>query len=100
MRKRADHCRTLGNRMLTHGGSSLKELSYDAVVLRFLWQASKGYRLRPWRSPYLLWRIETYWGLHASQITPKQFRGFVREHRRDLLRFLRWADRMRREAGA
>ena len=28
---------------------------------------TRGYRLRPWRSPYLRWRIETYWGLHADR---------------------------------
>lgn len=63
-------------------------------MLRFLWRASKGYRLRPWRSPYLLWRIETYWGLHAERITPGQFLGFVWSHKAELWRFLRWADRM------
>jgi len=63
----------------------------------FLWQAAKGNRLRPWRSRYLLWRIETYWGLHAGSIAPSQFRSFVWEHRRELLRFLRWAARMRQQ---
>jgi hypothetical protein len=63
-------------------------------MLGFLWQASKGYRLTPWRSPYLRWRLETYWGLHADQIGRAQFWRFVREHRSELFRFLRWADRM------
>ena len=45
-------------------------------MLGFLWQAAKGNRLRPWRSRYLLWRIETYWGWHAGKITPRQFRAF------------------------
>jgi len=63
-------------------------------MLRFLWRASRGYRLRPWRSPYLLWRIETYWGLHADRIKPGQFWRFLWVHRADLTRFLRWADRM------
>lgn len=63
-------------------------------MLRFLWRATKGHRLRPWRSRYLLWRIETYWGLHADRITPAQFRAFVWEHRGELLRFLHWASRM------
>jgi hypothetical protein len=64
-------------------------------MLHFLWQASRGYRLRPWRSPYLRWRIETFWGLHASRIGFRDFWTFVWRQRRDLLRFLRWADRMR-----
>jgi hypothetical protein len=67
------------------------------MMLGFLWQAAKGNRLRPWRSRYLLWRIETYWGCHADAVTPRQFRGFVWEHRRELLRFLRWAARMRQQ---
>ena len=65
-------------------------------MFRFLWRASRGYRLRPWRSPYLLWRIETYWGLHADRITPAEFWRFAWSRRRDLLRFLRWAERMER----
>ena len=65
-------------------------------MLLYLWRASKGYRLRPWRSPYLRWRIETYWGWHADRITPRMFVGFLWQHRGELLRFLKWADRMRR----
>ena len=64
-------------------------------MLGFLWQASKGYRLRPWRSPFLRWRIETYWGLHADRISPAEFRRFMWEHRAELLAFLHWAARMR-----
>jgi len=63
-------------------------------VFGFLWQASKGYRLRPWRSPYLRWRVETYWGMHAETITARDFWRFVWRQRRDLMRFLRWADQM------
>ncbi len=63
-------------------------------MIRFLWRASRGYRLRPWRSPYLRWRIETYSGLHADQIGFGDFWRFLWSHRRDLVRFLTWADRM------
>ena len=62
-------------------------------MLRLLWRLTRGDRLRPWRSEYLRWRIETYWGLHAGQITFAQFWGFVWRQRRELLRYLRWADR-------
>ncbi len=58
------------------------------------WRLSKGYRLRPWRSPYLRWRIETYSGLHADEITAKQFWEYCRVHRRELWRYLTWAGRM------
>jgi hypothetical protein len=63
-------------------------------MIRFLWRASRGYRLTPWKSPYLRWRIETYWGLHADKITFAEFWKFVWLQRRELLRFLSWAERM------
>lgn len=63
-------------------------------MLHFLWHATRGYRLAPWRSPYLRWRVETYWGLHAEEITPKLFMRFTWEHRRELMRFLGWAGQM------
>ena len=64
-------------------------------MIAFLWQACRGYRLRPWRSPYLRWRMETYWGWHAERIAPRDFFNFVRDHWRDLARFLAWASEMR-----
>jgi hypothetical protein len=60
-------------------------------MLRILWRLTRGFRLAPWKSPYLRWRIETYWGIHADRITFGSFWRFVREHWRDLLRYLRWA---------
>jgi len=51
-------------------------------MLRFLWRATGGYRLTPWRSPYLRWRMETYWGKPAGEI-----------HFRDFWRFV-WTERM------
>ena len=65
-------------------------------MFRFLWKASRGYRLTPWRSPYLRWRIETFWGLHADKITFAEFWSFVWNQRKDLLRFLRWVKQMER----
>jgi hypothetical protein len=69
-------------------------------MLRFLWRATRGYRLTPWKSPYLLWRIETYWGLHAGRISGGEFFRFSWAHRAELLRFLRWAEKMQAGAGA
>ena len=65
-------------------------------MLRFLWNSTRGYRLRPWASPYLRWRIETYWGLHADAITAGAFFRFVWTHRAELMRFLRWTAAMNR----
>ena len=63
-------------------------------MLRFLWRATRGYRLCPWRSPFLRWRMETYWGMPAEKITFAGFWRFIWQRRHDLARFLRWADRM------
>ena len=63
-----------------------------------LWQLTRGYRMWPWRSPYLRWRVETYGGLDANDITFTQFWNFVWTERRELVRYLRWAGRMRNRA--
>ena len=58
-----------------------------------LWRFIGGYRLRPWRSPYLRWRIETYAGIPAARLTMRQFFRFAWDNRRDLWRYLVWAQR-------
>jgi hypothetical protein len=63
-------------------------------MIAFMWKASRGYRLRPWASPYLRWRMETYWGMHAQDITFGEFWRFLWEHRAEMWRFLKWAGRM------
>jgi hypothetical protein len=62
-------------------------------MISFLWQATKGYRLTPWRSPYLRWRIETYWGIPAESITAGDFWQFLWQRKADLFRFVLWAGR-------
>jgi hypothetical protein len=69
-------------------------------MLTLLWRLTSGYRFRPWRSPYLRWRIETYWGIHAGQIKFSAFWKFVGAHWRDLVRYLCWAAKMRRACPA
>lgn len=64
-------------------------------MLRLVWQAGRGYRLRPWRSPYLRWRIETYCGRRADGIAAGDFRRFLWRERRRLAHYLRWAGAMR-----
>ncbi len=63
-------------------------------MFKFLWLATKGYRLRPWASPFLRWRIETYSGIRAERITFSIFVRFVWRQWRSLFRFLRWAEQM------
>ena len=64
------------------------------AALRFVWNATSGSRLRPWRSEYLKWRIETYSGLNADELTTREVMAFVWREKWNLLRFLRWADKM------
>jgi hypothetical protein len=61
-----------------------------------VWRRPERTRLTPWRSPYLRWRIETFWGVHADSIGFGDFWRFNWQHRQDLMRFLRWAERMER----
>ena len=68
--------------------------------LRFLWTATRGHRLRPWRSDYLRWRLETFTGKHAEEVGPRDFWRFLWSERKQLLRFLRWLAEMRTYAGA
>jgi VWFA-related protein len=60
------------------------------MALRFLWNATKGHRLTPWRSEYLKWRIETYSGRKADTIDARFFWWFVWKEKAQLLRFLAW----------
>jgi hypothetical protein len=64
------------------------------TMLRILWRITRGYRLRPWKSPYLRWRMETYWGYCAGDISFRDFWRFTWKQRREFLRYLRWAARM------
>jgi hypothetical protein len=63
--------------------------------LRFLWTATRGHRLQPWRSEYLKWRLETFTGKHAEDVGPRDFWRFLWAERRQILRFLRWLSEMR-----
>lgn len=64
----------------------------DGVMgaIRFLWNATRGNRLRPWRSPYLRWRLETYSGQRADTVRLRDFWELFWKEKRQLLRFLRW----------
>ncbi len=59
-------------------------------MLCLWWRLCRGYRLWPWRSPYLRWRIETYWGIPANRITFAVFWSFAWRHRGELRRYARW----------
>ena len=66
-------------------------------ALRYFWGAARGYRLRPWASPYLRWRLETYLGVHADRLTWAEFFRLLWRHRERLRQFLRWSAEMERK---
>lgn len=68
--------------------------------IRFFWNATRGFRLRPWRSPYLRWRVETYSGLKAETVGLREMLRLVWVERRQVLRYLGWLGQMRRVAAS
>lgn len=68
------------------------------AAVRFLWNATRGHRLTPWRSEFLRWRVETYSGKRAETLTAKIVFGFMWATRWELLSFLRWTGTMQQEA--
>jgi hypothetical protein len=63
--------------------------------LRFIWTATRGHRLRPWRSEYLRWRLETFTGKHAEHVHAHDFWLFLKAERKQIFRYLRWLGEMR-----
>ena len=66
-------------------------------ALRYYWITAKGYRLRPWASPYIRWRLETYFGAEAAELDAKQFFRLLWREREQMEQFLEWVREMRRE---
>jgi hypothetical protein len=62
---------------------------------RFLWTATRGHRLRPWRSEYLKWRLETFTGKHADEVKARDFWRLVVAEKGQMVRFLGWLAEMR-----
>jgi hypothetical protein len=65
-------------------------------ITRYLWLATRGHHFRPWHSPYLRWRIETYSGMKANEIGAREFLQFCWHERTELGLFLIWTARMQR----
>ena len=65
--------------------------------IRFVWNATRGNRLTPWRSEYLRWRVETYSGQKAETLTFRKIMSFVWISRWELLSFLSWTNRLDRD---
>ena len=59
-------------------------------ALRYYWIIAKGYRLRPWRSPYIQWRLETFFGHEAADLDASKFFRLMWRERARMERFLGW----------
>jgi hypothetical protein len=59
-------------------------------ALRYYWIISKGYRLRPWVSPYIRWRLETFWGPEAADLDAQKFFSLLWRERARMERFMEW----------
>jgi hypothetical protein len=66
-----------------------------AAGLRYYWMTTKGYRLRPWASPYIRWRLETFLGGDMHSLGPLEFSRLIWRERTHFLRFLSWAEERR-----
>src|SRR5277367_4937038 len=58
--------------------------------MRFVWNATRGHRLAPWRSEYLKWRIETFSGKKAESLRGGDVLAFLWTSRWEMLDFLLW----------
>jgi hypothetical protein len=70
------------------------------TALRYYWITTKGYRLRPWASPYIRWRLETFLGGDMHALGRGEFFQLLWRERKQLARFLAWtAERQRAQRG-
>jgi hypothetical protein len=67
-------------------------------ALRYYWIISKGYRLRPWKSPYIQWRLETFFGQEAAELDARKFFRLMWRERVRMERFLDWVNERRHAA--
>ena len=65
-------------------------------TLRYYWIVARGYRLNPWKSPYLRWRFETFLGGEAEHLTAGKFLRLSWKYRKQLQNFVDWAAERRR----
>ena len=65
-------------------------------ALRYYWITAKGYRLRPWASPYLRWRLETFFGGDMHTLGPREFFSLMWRERARFERFLEWTAERRK----
>jgi hypothetical protein len=59
-------------------------------ALRYYWIIAKGYRLQPWKSPYIQWRMETFFGHEAADLDARKFFHLMWHEGARVERFLNW----------
>jgi len=69
-------------------------------ALRYYWIISKGHRLRPWTSPYIQWRLETFFGKDAANVSAGKFFALLWSNRAGMERFLEWVAEARKRSGS
>jgi hypothetical protein len=65
-------------------------------TLRYYWNVARGYRLNPWKSPYLRWRFETFLGAEANDLDARKFLRLSWKYRSHMMNFVDWAAERRR----
>jgi hypothetical protein len=65
-------------------------------TLQYYWIAARGFRLKPWNSPYLRWRFETFLGKEAENLNAKKFFHLSWKYRAQMQKFVDWASERRR----
>jgi hypothetical protein len=66
-------------------------------ALRYYWIVARGYRLTPWNSPYIRWRLETFLGPESASLDARKFVRLSWKYRARLENFMQWAGQRRRE---
>ena len=80
----------------TRADSTIHRPGHMLNALRYYWIISKGYRLRPWASPYIQWRMETFFGHEAANLDAHKFFALMWRERSRMERFLDWVATRRR----
>lgn len=60
-------------------------------TLRYYWNVARGYRFKPWKSPYLRWRFETFLGPEAKNLDARKFLRLSWKYRANMVSFVDWA---------
>jgi hypothetical protein len=89
-------CRLREARVLTRAGRISPIAQEMFKTLHYYWNAARGYRLNPWKSPYLRWRFETFLGKEGANLTPSKFFHLAWKYRDHMERFVDWAAERRR----